>query len=175
MPRLKGNIAALIAAFTVGAKESGNTVGMFCLQRMDICPCPDCFSDGKTPERLCVQKDDMDKIYRYYKEADIVVLASSIYYWSISGQLKYAIDRLFAGAKRDPRYADFPKDCILRMSAEGADKENFEPVEQYDHWLLRHPGRKDAGMMLAGGVLAAGDIQGKSTLTEARPLGKSIL
>lgn len=61
------------------------------------------------------------------------------------------------------------------MAAEGADKENFEPLEQYDHSLLRHPDRKDAGMTLAGSVLAVEDIQGKSTLTEARALGKSIL
>lgn len=58
------------------------------------------------------------------------------------------------------------------MAVEGADKENFEPLEQYDHSLLRHPDRKDAGMMLAGGVLAVGDIQGQSTLMEARAIEK---
>ena len=47
----------------------------------------------------CSQRDDMEKIYPLYKEADVVVLASPLYYWFISGFLKNAFDRLFAIAE----------------------------------------------------------------------------
>ena len=61
----------------------------------------------------------MEKIYPVYKEADIVVLASSLYYWTISRQLKTAFDRLFAVAECDPNYRNPQKESILLMAAEG--------------------------------------------------------
>ena len=102
-PRKKGNTAALTAEFTKGAKEAGNEVTEFFLGEMNIHGCIGCFGGGKNPESPCVQKDDMDKIYPVYKEADIVVLATPLYYWTISGQLKAAFDRLFAVAECDPK------------------------------------------------------------------------
>ena len=87
-PRFNGNTAALIASFTDGAKSAGHEVVCFDLQKMNIHPCLGCCGGGKDPESPCVQKDDMLKIYPAYKEADIVVLASPLYYWTISGQIK---------------------------------------------------------------------------------------
>ncbi len=55
----------------------------------------------------------MDKIYPVYKEADIVVLATPLYYWTISGQLKTAFDRLFAVAECDPNYRNPKKESVL--------------------------------------------------------------
>lgn len=95
-PRKKGNTSALTASFKRGAEESGNIVTEFFLDGMDIHGCKGCFGGGKNPDSPCAQKDDMDKIYPVYREADIVVLATPLYYWTISGQLKTAFDRLFA-------------------------------------------------------------------------------
>lgn len=105
-PRKNGNTTALTAEFTRGAKESGNTVTEFYLNEMNIHGCLGCCRGGKNPESPCVQKDDMEKIYPVYKSADIVVLATPLYYWTVSGQLKTAFDRLFAVAECDPNYAN---------------------------------------------------------------------
>ncbi len=59
----------------------------------------------------------MLKIYPAYKAADVVVLASPLYYWTISGQLKTAFDRLFAVAECDKDYRNPKKECILLMAA----------------------------------------------------------
>ena len=63
------------------------------LQGQNINPCFGCEvchdNNGK-----CVQKDDMQKIYSSYRETDVVVLASPLYYWHLSGQLMIAINRL---------------------------------------------------------------------------------
>ena len=116
-PRKTGNTTALTAEFIKGAEESGNIVTEFFLDTMNINGCKGCFGGGKTPDSPCVQKDDMDKIYPEYKAADIIVLATPLYYWTISGQLKCAFDRLFAVAECDPNYRNLQKQSVLIMAA----------------------------------------------------------
>lgn len=170
-PRQKGNTSALTAEFTKGAKEAGNQVTEFFLDEMNIGGCKGCFGGGKDHESPCVQKDDMGKIYPVYKEADIVVLATPLYYWTISGQLKTAFDRLFAVAECDSEYRNPKKDSILIMAAEGY---GFEESEYWYDRLEKHLGWKSLGKVLCGGVMAIGDIKDKKELTDAYELGKSI-
>lgn len=170
-PRANGNTSALIASFSKGAEEAGNTVTTFNLQKMKIASCLGCYGGGKNPDSPCVQKDDMDKIYPVYKEADIVVLASPLYFWTISGQLKCAFDRLFAVSECNPDYSAPVKDCMLIMAAEGTEYE--ETVYWYDN-LMKHLGWTDRGKILAGNVGKPGDVLGKPILEEARQLGASI-
>lgn len=170
-PRKNGNTSALVKAFREGAESAGHSVTEFWLEGMKINGCRGCCAGGKNPESPCVQKDDMEQIYLAYKEADVVVLASPLYYWTISGQLKCAFDRLFAVAECDPSYTNPRKESALLMAAEGNGFE--ETVYWYDR-LMGHIGWKDCGKVLCGGVMAVGDIEGKPELEEARRLGASI-
>ncbi|WP_346688375.1 flavodoxin family protein [uncultured Cloacibacillus sp.] len=170
-PRKNGNTSALVKAFREGAESAGHSVTEFWLEGMKINGCRGCCAGGKNPESPCVQKDDMEQIYPAYKEADVVVLASPLYYWTISGQLKCAFDRLFAVAECDPSYTNPRKESALLMAAEGNGFE--ETVYWYDR-LMGHIGWKDCGKVLCGGVMAVGDIEGKPELEEARRLGASI-
>ena len=170
-PRKNGNTSALVKVFREGAESAGHTVTEFWLGGMKINGCRGCCAGGKNPESPCVQKDDMEQIYPAYKEADVVVLASPLYYWTISGQLKCAFDRLFAVAECDPSYTNPRKESALLMAAEGNGFE--ETVYWYDR-LMGHIGWKDWGKVLCGGVMAVGDINGKPELEEARKLGASI-
>lgn len=170
-PRKNGNTSALTAAFTKGAEEAGHTVTEFMLDSMNVHGCKGCFGGGKNPDSPCVQKDDMDKIYPMYKESDIVVLATPLYYWTISGQLKCAFDRLFAVAECDPNYRNPKKDSVLLMAAEG---HGFEESEYWYDRLEKHLGWKSLGKILCGGVMGIGDIEGKKELNDAYELGKSI-
>ena len=170
-PRKNGNTSALVKAFREGAEGAGHSVTEFWLGGMKINGCRGCCAGGKNPESPCVQKDDMEQIYPAYKEADVVVLASPLYYWTISGQLKCAFDRLFAVAECDPNYTNPRKESALLMAAEGNGFE--ETVYWYDR-LMGHIGWKDWGKVLCGGVMAVGDIEGKPELEEARRLGASI-
>ncbi|MDE7194419.1 MAG: flavodoxin family protein [Oscillospiraceae bacterium] len=112
-PRKTGNTAALTAAFTKGAREAENVVEEFFLGEMKINGCKGCFGGGKNPKSPCIQKDDTDKIYPKYKTADIVVLASPLYYWTVSGQRKTAFDRLFAVAECDLDYRNPKKETTF--------------------------------------------------------------
>ncbi len=170
-PRKNGNTSELVKYFKKGAIENGHSVEEFFLNAMNIRGCLGCCKGGKDPDSPCVQKDDMSIIYPAYKDADIVVLASPLYYWTISGQLKLAFDRLFAVAECDENYRNPKKECILLMAAEGNGFE--ESVYWYDR-LMNHLQWKSIGKVLCGGVFEVGDIKDRKELCDAYELGKSI-
>lgn len=173
-PQLKGNTAMLCEAFADGARENGHEVRQFNLQTMKIKGCLGCFRGGKDPSSPCVQKDDMEQIYPVYEQADIVILASPLYYWSVSGQLKTAFDRLFAVAECNANWANPVKDCALIMAAEGDSPENWKPALDYYNALVGFLNWHDRGRILAGGVLKAGDVAGRPAVEEARNFGRSL-
>ena len=172
--RLNGNTVELINEFTRGAESKGHTVIRFDLDKMNIHGCKGCLGGGKNPEKPCVQHDDMEKIYPEYRSCDILVFASPMYYWGFTGQLKCAIDRLFAVTESDPAWKTPEKDCVMLMAAEGNSADNNAPVLDYYHSLLKFLNWKDLGTVIAGGVLKTGDIKGHSALAEAKALGESI-
>ena len=114
----------------------------------------------------------MDKIYPAVRESDVVVLASPLYYWNLSGQLRTAVDRLFALEEGDGNLlrGHSRASCLL-MAAEG---NGFEDVLTYYDHLMEHLRWKNLGHVLAGGNMDAGDIDGKPELQAAYELGRSI-
>lgn len=174
-PRPAGNTKELIRHFTKGAEAAGCDVVCFDLQQMTIHGCLGCCQGGKDKDNPCVQHDDMTAIYPAYMAADIVVLASPMYYWGFSGQLKCAFDRLFAVAELDPSYANPIKDCVLLMAAEGDTEDNFAPVRASYEGLIAHLGWHSLGIVYAGGNMEDGAILNKpEQLKAAEDLGKSL-
>ena len=171
-PRKAGNTAALTAQFTKGAKEAGNAVTEFFLDGMDIHGCKGCFGGHSSRECPCVQRDDMDKIYPAVKECDVIVLATPLYYWNMSGQIRTAVDRLFALEEGDGNLLrGHGRASALLMAAEG---NGFEDVLLYYDHLMEHLKWENLGAVLAGGNGHVGDIEGKPELQKAYELGKSI-
>ena len=171
---MKGNTAMLCEAFSEGARSAGHEITSFALQKMKIAGCTGCMKGGKNQLSPCIIKDDMEQIYPIYEAADTVVLASPMYYWTISGQLKTAFDRLFAVAECNPDYANPVKDCALLMAAEDASAENWTAINAWYDNLLHFLKWKDLGRILAGGVLDAGAIADKAELKMAHDLGASL-
>lgn len=94
-PRKNGNTSLLLQKFIKGAEDAGNLfLGNNFLQDMIIAGCRGCgycrSNDG------CVIKDDMGDLLSQVKEADVLVLATPVYWWSMTGQIKVFIDRLYA-------------------------------------------------------------------------------
>lgn len=171
-PRQTGNTSALVKAFRDGAEGAGHTVTDFFLGAMDIHGCKGCFGGHSSRDCPCIQQDDMRQIYTAVKTCDVVVLASPLYYWTLSGQLKTALDRLFALEEGDGnRLRGNGRSSALLMAAEGHGFE--DAVAYYDH-LLEHLRWKNLGHVLAGGNMDVGDIQGKPELRQAYDLGKSL-
>ena len=171
-PRRNGNTSSLVKSFTEGAESAGHTVTEFFLQDMNIRGCRGCFGGHSSQDSPCVQKDDMDKIDPAVKESDVVVLASPLYYWNMSGQLRTAVDRLFAIEEGDGNLLrGHGRSSALLMAAEGS---GFEDVLLYYDHLTEHLKWQNLGHVLAGGNGDIGDIDGKPEIKEAYELGKSI-
>ncbi|MBQ8094280.1 MAG: flavodoxin family protein [Clostridia bacterium] len=95
-PRINGNTRKMVAAFCEGLEAAGHAYDVIDVCRMNIHGCLACeFCHGKGNGR-CAQKDDMEQIYPLLEEADMLVIASPIYYHGLSGQMKCTIDRFYA-------------------------------------------------------------------------------
>lgn len=171
-PRKKGNTSMLAAAFAEGARSAGHTVTEFFLGGMEIHGCKGCFGGHSGKACPCVQHDDMDQIYPAVRDSDVVVLASPLYYWTMSGQLRTALDRLFALEEGDGNLLrGNGRASVLLMAAEG---HGFEDAVLYFDHLMEHLRWKNLGKVLCGGVMDVGDIEGRKELDDARELGRSI-
>lgn len=172
-PRKNGNTAMLVQKFREGAESTGHTVSEFFLSGLHIQGCKGCFGGHSSRECPCVQRDDMDRIYPAVRTSDVAVLASPLYYWNLSGQLRTAMDRLFALEENDGNLLRGHGRCgVLLMAAEGRD---FDDVLTYYNHLMEHLQWTNLGTVLAGGNENIGDITGKPELQAAYALGRSIL
>ena len=95
-PRKKGNSATLAQQVISGAITKSAQVESFYLHGLDIQPCNACDACLKTLEPACVVQDDMQILYPKLLEADVIVLASPIYWFTVSAQAKLFMDRLYA-------------------------------------------------------------------------------
>lgn len=176
-PRNNGNTSRLVEAFVKGARSSGNDVDVFRLSTMDIRPCVGCCRGERENEIPCTQRDGMASIYPSLKAADVFVFASPLYWWHVSGQLKCAIDRIFAlsesggGMPKSGRSYVRGKTAALLMAG---DSDGFDEAVVWYEGLCRRLRWIDAGRVLVSGVVAAGDIEGRPELEKAEALGASI-
>ncbi len=97
-PRPNGSTKSMVEAFREGAAEVGHSVDVVDVCRLKIGGCLACEYCHTRDHGTCVQKDDMQEVYALLKEAEMLVIASPIYYHGISGQLKCVIDRFYAAA-----------------------------------------------------------------------------
>lgn len=94
-PREKGNSATLAAKLFAGAEQAGASVEDVSLHGMDIRPCDHC-DFCQEGDFGCVIKDDMQKLYPKLRQADAIVIACPIYWFTMSAQMKLCIDRWYA-------------------------------------------------------------------------------
>ncbi len=97
-PRPNGNTKGMVEAFRDGAVSVGHHVDVVDVCRLKINGCLACEYCHTKSRGACAQKDDMQKIYDLLKEAEMLVLASPIYYHGVTGQLKCVLDRFYSAA-----------------------------------------------------------------------------
>jgi multimeric flavodoxin WrbA len=95
-PRKKGNSAILADQIARGAKSVGARVETLFIHGMKIAPCKSCYACQKPNSKGCSIKDDMQKVYKKLREADAWVIASPVYWFTVSAQTKLWMDRCFA-------------------------------------------------------------------------------
>ena len=95
-PRRRGNSALLAAQIAGGAKRSGATIGTVFLHALRIQPCRGCWKCRKPGSMGCAIQDDMQPLYRQMAAADAWVIASPVYWFTMSAQTKLWMDRCLA-------------------------------------------------------------------------------
>jgi multimeric flavodoxin WrbA len=90
-PRKNGNTEILVKAISEELQRHKTTVKQFRLAELEIHPCIGCGSCEK--KGICVIKDDMQVLYTHIVEADIIILASPIYFYGLTAQTKAFVDR----------------------------------------------------------------------------------
>lgn len=168
-PRKGGNSEALAESFARGASEAGNTVETISLRGKDIGFCRGCLVCQDTRE--CIIKDDAVGIARKVHDADVVVLATPVYYFCMSGQLKTVLDRCNPLYDSDYRFRDV---YVLMTAAEDGPGTFDGTLKGIEGWIECFPESRLAGVVSAGGVWAVGDIEGTKALDEAYRMGLKV-
>lgn len=152
-PRQYGNTAKMVASFRSGAESSGHTVNVVEVCKKQIKGCMACEYCHTKGNGRCCQQDDMQEVYDLLRNAEMLVLASPIYYHGISGQLKCVIDRFYSAAypARPPR---LKKSAMFLTS--GASEQYEGALFSYRGDFLGYLGLEDMGFYTApGGVTPA--------------------
>lgn len=168
-PRKNGNSDILCDRFAEGAAESGHKVEKIFLAAENIGYCRGCGVCNSTHK--CVQKDDMAEILDKMAAADVIVLATPVYFYTMDGQMKTFIDRTV------PRYTEITdKDFYFIMTAADSEKENLtrtlEAFRGFTEDCLT--GAREAGIIYGVGAWKAGEIKATPAYNEAYEMGRSI-
>ncbi len=170
-PRKNGNSFAMTDAFIQAARAKGHTVTRFdaAFQQVGGChACETCFKTGKA----CSFDDDFNIIAPAILEADAVVFATPVYWYSIPAQIKGVIDRIYSLVVGGKDIAG--KECAMIVCCEEEDRSVMDgvriPLERSAallKWTM-------VGEVLIPGVLSAGDIERTDGCKQAAALADKI-
>lgn len=169
-PRKDGNTDVLSNAFIEGTLEAGHKVEKITLQNHNINGCFGC--DYCIRNRgECVQKDDMQMIYDKLNKADAVVLATPLYFFGFSSQIKKVIDRFYAllsGSLSN-------KESILLTAYGSQNSHEIDVLIAQYKMIASALNWRNLGVISAKGVLKKGDISNHPSISEAKKLGANMI
>ena len=153
-----------------GAKDAGHIVEFVTLKDKEINFCKGCLACQKLGK--CVINDDANEITLKMKDADVIVWATPVYYYEMSGQMKTLIDRansLFATGK------NFTQTYVITTSADGTKGVIQTVLNGVNGWVACFDNLELKGFLEAGGLDNPNDVQNRKDLLEqAYNMGKNI-
>ena len=168
--RKKGNSEILAAEFERGAVDGGNIVKTINLRDIELKYCIGCLSCQKTGK--CVLNDDVGALLPLFAAADVLVFATPVYYYSVSGQLKTMIDRinpLFCG-----QY-NFREIYLIACAADEDASAADGAVKAVQGFADCFDGVELKGVLRGVGVENAGEVLKRQNYLEtAYEMGKSV-
>lgn len=164
-PRKNGNSERLCQEFKRGALEAGHKVELIALREKKINYCIGCYACTKLGR--CFQDDDMNELARMMEAADVIVLATPVYFYSMSGQLKVFIDRLVQN------YTKIHADIYLLATAWDPETANLELTLEAIRGCTRDcfEACQEKRALAVGGVSEKGEIEDRDELRQAYEMG----
>ena len=168
--RNNANSEILAREAAKGAEEAGNLVEFVTLKGKEIKYCTGCLGCQKLGH--CLINDDAIEITAKMKESDVIVWATPVYYYEMSGQMKTMIDRansLFATGK------NFTEVYLITTSADSSENVIQDVIKGLNGWISCFENVKLSGYLEAGDINMPNEVSSKKDLLEkAYNLGKNI-
>jgi len=167
-PRKKGNSNALCDQFMEGAVEAKHKVEKVVLAEKKINYCTGCYTCRENGK--CAQKDDMAQILDSMIAADVIVMATPVYFYTMCAQMKTVIDRC---VERYTKIAN--KEFYFIVAAADGDRAAMKPaIEGFRAFTSCLPGAKEKGIVYGTGAWEIGDILTSNAMKQAYEMGKSL-
>lgn len=179
-PRPGGNSAAITNRFTETAAGLGAETRIFQLNRLNYKGCQGCYACKKGLDR-CVLNDDLAEVLTAVQEADVVVLASPVYYGDVTAQLKGFIDRSYSYLKPDyltnPQPSRLtPKKLVFVLTQGNPDESLFADIFPRYDGFLKWMGFTDTRLIRACGIGPASvDAVPEHILQQAEAAAREIV
>jgi multimeric flavodoxin WrbA len=152
-----------------GAREAGHQAEKIFLgdKKINYClACDGCKRNGGE----CVQKDDMAEILKKFLAADVIVMATPVYFYTMNAQMKTLIDRTVA------KFSEIRnKDMYFIVTAADTNKESLErTIEGFRGFTSCYSGLNEKGIVYGTGAWNIGDIKVSKAMDQAYEMGKSV-
>ncbi len=167
-PRKSGNSDILCDEFARGAIDAGHNVEKIRVSEKNIGYCRACYACKKSG--ICAIKDDMADILQKMIDADVIVLSSPVYFYSIDAQLKALIDRTVA------RWLEVKDKEFYYIVTAADDEKNAADttIACFRGYAECVEGAKEMGIIYGMGAYEKGEIRSKPCMAEAYNMGKNI-
>ena len=167
-PRRGGNSDMLCDAFMKGALEAGHHVEKVALREKSIHPCLGCEACQNT--HICVQQDDMAALLDALAAADVVVMATPVYFYTLCAQMKAFIDRTF------PLYTTLSgkEFYFIATAADGNRAALARTIEAFRGFTDCLEDAREQGVLVAPGVWKKGDVAGSDAMEQALVMGRNV-
>lgn len=147
-PHRQGSSNILAEQFKAGAEKAGHEVDVFDAAHAKIAPCIACEYCHTKGNGECCQKDDMEELRQQILSADMVVLATPLYFFNMSAQMKNAVDRLYAFLGQ---MAHRVKKMALLVAANNPNPHIMDCIVMNYLSIVNFLGVENAGMVLGAG------------------------
>ena len=166
-PRRNGNSDILCDEFARGAAQAGHQVEKIRVAEKNVGFCRACYVCKNGP---CIQQDDMGEILQKMIDADVIVLASPVYFYSIDAQLKVVIDRTVA------RWLEVKnKEFYYIVTAADEELASAETtLACFRGYADCVEGAKEMGVICGMGAYEKGEIRDKQAMADAFEMGKAV-
>lgn len=167
--RKGGNSDVLADEFLKGATDAGHQVEKISLINKQISFCRGCLACQKTQK--CVIKDDANAIVEKMKNADVLVFATPVYYYEMSGQMKTLLDRANPLFPSDYKFRSI---YLLGAAAENDNRALEGAIHGLGGWIECFPKAELKGVVYGIGATDVGDIKGMPAVAQAYQMGHKI-
>jgi multimeric flavodoxin WrbA len=180
-PRPKGNSSTLAKRFCDRTRKLGAKVELFQLSELTYRGCQGCMA-CKTKSDKCTLTDDLEKVLESVRGADVLVMASPIYYGEVSSQLKAFIDRTYSFFASDyltnPQASRLPagKKMVFILTQGQPCDTLFDDVFPRHDFFFKWYGFEESYLIRACGVMNIGDVDAhRETMRSATETAEKIM